>query len=283
MNTRHTVTTDDIVAAWERSTDRPAPPFTIPEVRPWRGPRALVLIGVLLALVAGALAVGPLAGLRPVEPTLETGLASLANMEAVGFRLRFEVTHSEGTVGFTANGVAVPPRRALSAAGQSISPDADWPFGGVGNGALVLVDGRLFVRHGGGPWEELRVGPDGDPGLDVLSRLLDGPTLSRALHAAAASADSVSSSRIGCGDRTCARHDIRFNRRTMHALAVAITGRSIDEPPQNVSPLVAAVIVDPDGGLVTLEGGFTQDEGTLRIQLDLESLDEVPPIEAPIR
>jgi hypothetical protein len=243
-----------------------------------------MVVGAVLALLAGALVAGPLSSRRTVEPTLEAGFASLARAEALGFRLRFEVSHPEGYEGLVADGVVVPRTRAVTATGRTLRPDSEWPFGGVGNGGLVFVDGRLFVRHGAGPWDEIEPDPRGADGpAEVLARLLDPERVSSAMLAAVAASGGASGKEIACGDRQCARYDVAFDRDAMHALVEAATGLQIDEPATDVGPLVSTFIVDPERGIVSVDGGFTEQESTVRLHLDLQPLDLAPSIEPPLR
>jgi hypothetical protein len=144
------------------------------------------------------------------------------------------------------------------------------------------VDGRLFVRHADDPWVEVDRDAEGDEGPAVLARVLDSAALSRALLAAAVAAERVSSDHVPCGDEQCTSHDVVLDRAQMHALAEAISGLSVDEPAPDVGPVTATVVLDPDGRLVSLDAGFSEDEGSVRLRLDLEELDEAPTIEAPI-
>jgi hypothetical protein len=285
MSTGTGTTTDRLLAAWERSTDWPIPPFVAPVDRRPRVTGALVLVGILLALLAGALVVGPLASLRPIEPTLEAGLASLERAEAFEFRLRLEISTPDGSEGLLAEGAVVPSTRALTATGQTLRPDGEWPFGPVGTGALVFADGRLFVRHGSGPWDEVEPAPPNgaDGPVEVLARLLDTERLGAAIRAAVADSDRVASDYAGCAGQRCARHDIEFDRVTMHALVEAVTGLQMDAPQSDVSPLVATFLVDPDGNIVSLDAGFSENDGTIRFHLELSPLDAAPSIEPPLR
>jgi hypothetical protein len=259
-------TTDDILVTWERSTARPVPPFVVPAGRRWRSTGVLLLTAVLVALVAGALVVGPLTSTRPVQPTLEAVLASLVRAEALGFDIRSEVSHPEGLEGLIAEGVAVPPRRALTAAGRSLRPDGEWPFGHDGNGALVFVDERLFVRHGAGPWDEIESDPRGeDNATEGLPRLRDPERLASAILTAVAASGGASDDEVACGDKRCTRYDVSLDRATMHALVEAATGLQIDEPGPAVGPLVTTFLVDPDAGIVSVDGGFTEGDGTVRM------------------
>lgn len=282
MNTKIGLSTDEMLAAWERSTDRPAPPFVVPAGPRW-SVAAFVLVAALVAMVVGTMVVGPLTSTRPVQPTLDAGLAALERAEAVDFDVRFEVRHPEGYEGLIAEGVAVPSRRALSATGRSLRPEGEWPFGSEGDGALVLVDGRLFVRHGAGPWAEIEPDPRGADGpAEVLTRLLDPERLSSAIRAAVAASGGASGEEVACGDKRCARYDVTLDRATMHALVEGATGLQIDEPAPDVGPLVTTFIVDPDTGIVSVDGGFTEDEGTVRLHLDLRPLATAPSIEPPL-
>jgi hypothetical protein len=283
MTTRIGSTTDEILATWERSTARPVPPFVMPAGRRWRSTGVLLFAAVLVALLAGALIVGPLGALRTVGPTLETGLVSLERAEALGFDLRFEVTHPDGHEGLIAEGVAVPPTRTLTATGRSLRPDGEWPFGPEGNGALVLVDGRLFVRHGAGPWDEIEPDPRGEGNAtEVLPRLLDPERLIPAILAAVAASGGASGEEVACGAKRCTRYDVALDRATMHALVEAATGLQVDEPAPDVGPLVTTFIVDPDAGIVSVDGGFIEDGATVRLHLDLRPLETAPSIEPPL-
>jgi hypothetical protein len=69
----------------------------------------------------------------------------------------------------------------------------------------------------------------------------------------------------------------------MHALVEAVTGLQMDAPQSDVSPLVATFLVDPDGNIVSLDAGFSENDGTIRFHLELSPLDAAPSIEPPLR
>jgi hypothetical protein len=285
---------NDLLAAWERSTDRPIPPFSVPAGRrPW-ATGVLGLTGVLILGLVGWVAVGALTSPRPVGPSLEAALASLADLRAARFQLRVEIMDPSdpGSClrsscpptlhGLTGDGTASFTKAALTASAQSLSPDGVI-FGEVGSGDVTFVDGRFFARHGNGPWGEVK--PDasgGDGPASVFARLLDVPRLSNALLSIPAAYDHVSSDKVPCGATTCTRHRLIYERSVMLALVEAMTGLSLDPPPDTVDPLVTTIVVDPAGRIVSVDGGFTQADSSIRVHLDLEPLDEAPPIAPPI-
>jgi len=276
---------DEIVARWTRATDHAVPAFTPPiAVRRSRpsvlaaGVAAVVLVGAV-----GAIALGPRLAENRSGGTAEQALDWLRTVEGARFQIVLDWVYEGGfTQGLFAEGTIAPRAGEVAATARGTGTDPSMPmFGGPEGGAVVMTEGRLFVKAGQGPWEEIPPDGDGD-GRAVLLHLMDFDRVATAMASALDASFRVSAVDVNCGETRCHRHEVGLTPDTMVELGNAITGSEPYEPPDDMARTTAFLLVDDAGRLIALDGSFVAGDTTISLHLELEPLDSAPTIEKPI-
>lgn len=277
---------DDLIEAWARATDRPAPRFVPMESRGSRLVRIAIAGLVVVALVAAIVGVLALGGLfnRPAVMRPPADLARMtpgAVAAAPGFHYRLSI-RSESPFGVQAiNSEGSIDLRDQRFAGTADGGNGDTMllFGGPDRGAVVLTD-RLFSQTEGGPWEvvpvenaaQLRPFLDPDALRGAITRAIDLAQIDPEIRTTA------------CGAATCQVVGMVLPPRAFSDLSVAMFGdAAIQEPPPDLRPMAAELWLDPATGFpVRFVTRATAGDTTTSLTLDLVPLGQPPAIVAPI-
>lgn len=272
---------DEIVARWARATDRPTPMFRAP------GERRRSVSLSLAALVATVLVVGTVAAVT-FQPrladknggrTAEQALDSLREIAGARFRLHLEWAYPGAvTQTLEADGAIDPKSGEVMATGRGTGSDPSMPmFGGPESGAIVLTDGRLFVKDGTDAWHEVPLEP-ADPRVASLQGLVDFDRVASAARKAIEQSARLGASAVACGQAACTRHEFELAPSVMTELCEEIVRVDCYEPPMDMGPTKAAILVDDAGRVAGIEGSFVAGDTTISLRLDLVPLLEFAPV-----
>jgi hypothetical protein len=277
---------DDLIEAWARATDRPAPRFVPMESRGRRLVRVAIaglVVVALVGVIVGALALGGLFS-RSVDMRSPAELARMtggAVAAAPGLQYRLSVSSA------TPFGVqALNSAGSIDLRGHRFSGTADGGnggtmlmFGGPNSGAVVLTD-RLFSQTEGGPWEEVPV-----ENAAQLRPFLDPDALRGAITQAIDLAHIDPEVRsTACGTATCQVVGMVLPPRAVSDLAAIMFGGAVlQAPPNDLRPLEAELWLDPVTGFpARFATQAVAGDTTTMLTLDLVRLDSPPEISPPI-
>jgi hypothetical protein len=277
---------DDLLEAWARATDRPAPRFVPIESRGRRLVRVaiagLVVVALVVAIV-GALALGGLfnraAVTRPPAELARMTAGAIAAAPGVQYRLSISTEDPSGVPDLNSQGLIDLHEHQFSGTADGGDGGTMYGFGGPNSGGVVLVD-RLFVQSEGGPWEIVPV-----ENAAQLRPFLDPEVLRRAITRAIDLAQIDPEVRTtACGTATCQVVGMVLPPRAATDLAAAMFGGGVAEaPPADLRPIQGELWLDPATGF---PARFTTraiaGDTTTTLTLDLTRLDEPPVISPPV-
>ena len=278
---------DELLEAWVRATDRPAPRFVPIETRGRRLVRVAIAGLVVVALVAaivGALALGGVfdrsADTLPPADLARMTPGAVAAAPGLAYRLSIRSESPTGVQGLNSEGSIDLQRHRFTGTANGVNGDTILGFGGPNSGAVVLTD-QLFSKTEGGPWvvvpidnaAQLRPFLDPDALRVAITRAIDLAQIDPEIRTTA------------CGAATCQVVGMVLPPRAATDLAAAMFGGGgvAEGPPDDLRPMQGELWLDPATGF---PARFTTraiaGDTTTTLTLDLVRLDAPPAIEPPI-